>query len=262
MFLMILWIQAQMGCLAVGWGRAGLSAGSKTQTYQKTIRNKGKKKSVTRIKGAKSLPPWGKGYTTYSWLGSGIGRQYGHHKVIDTLHAAFASLSKTSKTTYVVAEIGWPDGRPLEGHTSHKNGMKVDILTPMRHVKTREPRQLPSHIFNLWGYCWSISPKTHRVVGTEWEIQPEYISSKRLLKKASKKRCPTTKQDLKMEVDFDAIRDLIVAVRKEAPKHGLVLSSVIIDQSFIPKVGKTGAVLTPKAWIRHDEHLHFSFRHR
>ena len=65
-----------------------------------------------------------------------------------------------------------------------------------------------------------------------------------------------------MEVDFDAIRDLIVAVRKEAPKHGLVLSSVIIDKSFISKVGKTGAILTPKAWIRHDEHLHFSFRHR
>ena len=262
MILMMIWLQTQLGCLVVGWGRAGVSGGAKTQSFQKKIGKKGKKKTVDRIRGAKSLPPWGKGYTTYSWLGSGIGRQYGHHKVIDTLLDSFSFLSTQSKTTYVVAEIGWPDGRPLEGHTSHKIGLKVDILTPMRDVKSKKPRQLPSHIFNLWGYCWSISPKTHRLVGKKWEIQPEYISSKRLLKKASKKRCPTTKQDLKMEVDFAAIRSLVIAVKKEAPKHGLVLSSVIIDKSFIAKVGKTGVKLTAEAWIRHDEHLHFSFSHR
>ena len=119
MYLLMLWMNTQLGCLAAGWGRAGLSAGNKTQTYQKKIRTKGKKRTVTRIKGARALPPWGKGYTTYSWLGSGIGRQYGHHKVIKTLTQAFSSLSKMGKTTYVVAEIGWPDGRPLEGHTSH-----------------------------------------------------------------------------------------------------------------------------------------------
>ena len=38
-----------------------------------------------QLEGTRSLPPRGKGYRTYSYFGSAIGRQYAHHKVIQTL---------------------------------------------------------------------------------------------------------------------------------------------------------------------------------
>ena len=231
------------GCLGSAWIRAGLSTNAKT-----------KKISQTRIKGARALPPWGSGYTTYSWLGAGIGRQYGDHRVIASLIDGLAKASTKTDTTYVVAEIGHANGALLKPHSSHKMGLKVDILTPMRDVKSKKPKVLPSHIFNLWGYCWSIHPKTYRVQGKKWEVYSKKP-------KARRQYCPTTQQDLGLEVDFEAMRDMIIGLRDAARTHNTRLVSVILDASFIKKVGPIkGVKLTSKAWIRHDEHLHFSFR--
>ena len=232
----------------MAWIRAGVSYNAKT-----------KKLSKQRIKGARSMPPWGKGFTTYSWFGAALGRQYGDHRVISTLIEGLGKASEKTKTTYVVAEIGWPSGKVLRPHASHKMGLKVDILTPIRDVKSQKPRKLPSHLLNLWGYCWSIDSKTHQVVGKKWEVFPKKVRKKHRAK-ASRKYCPNIKQDLGLEVDFVALREMIVALRDAAKTNDLRLKSVILDSSFIKKTKPIkGVKLTAEAWIRHDEHLHFSF---
>ena len=235
------------GCIATGWIRAKTSENNITKTY--------KKGNDPRIKKSRSMAPWGKGYTTYSWFGTAIGRQYGHHKVVQTLEDALEIAGAKTDTTYVVAEIGWPNGRSLEGHASHRNGMHVDILTPVRDIKTKRSRRLPSNITNVWGYCWKIDKKSHEVVGKQWEVKTNR-------KLAKGPYCPTTKENLGLEVDFQAMQDLIVHIQKEARKNGLRLKRVILDKSFVSKIKVSNVQLVHNVWIRHDEHLHFQFQHR
>ena len=64
-----------------------LSLGCVTTSYSRALMSKGNKTTVVNghLEGTRSLPPRGKGYRTYSYLGSALGRQYAHHKVIETL---------------------------------------------------------------------------------------------------------------------------------------------------------------------------------
>jgi penicillin-insensitive murein endopeptidase len=233
----------------------------RAKSSEKNITKKDYKGSDSRIKKARSLPPWGKGFTTYSWFGAAIGRQHGHHKVIQTLIDALEKAGDASQATFVVAEIGWPNGRSLEGHASHRKGLHVDILTPVHDIKTKKSRRLPSNITNIWGYCWKIDKKTHEVVGKEWEIKSNLISKKKL-EWAKGPYCPKTQESLELEVDFEAMQELIVNMQREARKNGLVLSKVILDKSFISKLNVSNVRLVHNVWVRHDEHLHFQFRHK
>ena len=68
------------------------------------------KNNITTQKGStlihtRSLPPFGKGYRTYSWFGNTIGRQYAHHKVIATLEDAFEELHQTTGQKFEIAKL-------------------------------------------------------------------------------------------------------------------------------------------------------------
>lgn len=243
------------GCAGVAWIRAISTQNNETKSYLKNHKS-GK---VKRIKGARSMPPSGKGFTTYSTFLAALGRQHAHDKVIKTLISAFASASQSNGTEYVVAEIGWPDGRSLEAHASHKLGLYVDILTPVRDAQSKKTKRLSTHISNLWGYCWKIDAKSHLVVGKEWEVD-ESKMSKSLRKWIRGPYCPKTNEDSGLEVDFEAMKDLIINVRDEAKKNNLVLQHVIVDRSFIRKLKGTKVPLLHDVWVRHDEHLHFKFQ--
>ena len=89
----ILGLSLSIGCVTTSYSRALLSKGNTTKVVN------------GQLEGTRSLPPRGKGYRTYSYFGSALGRQYAHHKVIETLQDAFANLHETTGQTFDVAEI-------------------------------------------------------------------------------------------------------------------------------------------------------------
>ena len=111
-----------------------LSIGCVTTSYSQALLSKGNTTTVVngQLEGTRSLPPRGKGYRTYNYLGSALGRQYAHHKVIETLEDAFSNLHETTGQTFDVAEIGAKHGGKFLPHFTHREGMSVNIMTPMK----------------------------------------------------------------------------------------------------------------------------------
>jgi penicillin-insensitive murein endopeptidase len=80
----------------------------------------------------RTLPPWGAGFVTYSFLGAALGRQYVHEKVRDALVAAFTAHARLEPgRRFVTGETGWPGGGRIRPHRSHENGMSVDVFMPV-----------------------------------------------------------------------------------------------------------------------------------
>jgi len=222
------------GCSLIGWTRAKM-----TQNNQSSY-------SSNSIEDTRALPPRGKGYRTYSSMASAIGRQYGHSDVIDTLQKGFSELSDKNDHTYIVAEIGSRKGGRFRPHATHRRGMSVDILTPMKRISSGKPSKLPSSLWNLYGYCWHLD-NDHSVWGLKWSANTR------------KNYCPTLSFPLKREVDFSALRDLVNVMSKTARKKGGRLRYVIVSEAFKKPLGKTDSHLTSKAWIEHDDHIHLEF---
>ena len=122
------------------------------------------------LEGTRSLPPRGKGYRTYSYFGSALGRQYAHHKVIETLQDAFANLHETTGQTFDVAKLAPNTVVNLVPHFTHREGMSVNIMTPMK--KGDKPARLSTGPMSLWGYCWHIDAKSNRQHGLKWDAPP------------------------------------------------------------------------------------------
>ena len=219
-------------CLGISFGRGVLSAGNQTKVTE------------DGIVGTRSLPPLGSGYTTYSFLGSALGRQYAHHLVITTLEDGFRKLYEETGHSFHVAEIGFRTGGKFLPHATHRTGMSVDIITPMKIGN--EPAHLSLNLFNLWGYCYHIDEKTFRLKGLNWDGN-------------KMKLCPTLEWESDKEVDFDLLKKMIVTLHKTAKKHGGKIKYVIVDPTFKRHLKIPGIRITDDAWIHHDDHVHVEF---
>ena len=228
-----------------------LSIGCVTTSYSRAILSKGNTTTVKngQLEGTRSLPPRGKGYRTYSYLGSALGRQYAHHKVINSLETAFATLHESTGQTFDIAEIGAKHGGKFLPHFTHREGMSVDIMTPMK--KGGEPARLSTGPFSLWGYCWHIDPKSNRQHGLKWDAPS---TSK------YPKMCPTIPMNSEKEVDFQVMRQMITELKKAAKKEGGTIAFVIVSPSFVPHLKGIGVKLSTKASLVHDDHIHVEFR--
>ena len=82
----------------IGFGLLLFPIGCVTTAHTRSMLSKGHQTTVIgeELQDARSLPPFGKGYRTYSYFGSALGRQYAHHKVIATLENAFANLHEST----------------------------------------------------------------------------------------------------------------------------------------------------------------------
>lgn len=200
------------------------------------------------LAGTRSLPPMGRGYRTHSLLGSALGRQYAHHAVIESVVAAAATLHEAEGGLVDIAEIGHRRGGRFSPHVTHRDGLSVDILTPMRDAESHAPARLGTALWNLYGYCWRIDDRSHRLAGLGWDA----TSGPRL--------CPTLAIDSDKEVDFDRLRRLLQELDREARGRGGRLRIVIVDPSFIAPLAGVGVPLTSRAWIAHDDHVHVEFR--
>lgn len=60
-----------------------------------------------RLENGHVIPPWGRGYMTYSFIGAAMGRQYVDGRVREALTAALAARSQVeAHRTFVVGETG------------------------------------------------------------------------------------------------------------------------------------------------------------
>ena len=75
-----------------------------------------------------------------------------------------------------IAEIGLQEGGLFFPHATHKEGLSVDIMTPMRHGHDHSPARLTTGPLSLFGYCWHIDPDTYRLSGLQWDAIRDHPS--------------------------------------------------------------------------------------
>lgn len=103
-----------------------------------------------------SFAPYGAGYESYSWLGTGLlGRQYTRRDVRAIVERAFAARADDGGH-HLLAETGLSSGKSLHFHASHKRGRAIDIHLPLKGWAGSAV--MPSNAFTAWGYLWRFDP--------------------------------------------------------------------------------------------------------
>ncbi len=184
------------------------------------------------IENAKRMPFRGKNFTTYSFPGYLMGRTYVHDKVRAALLDAYSDCAVSCPgVKFVIGETGLKKGGRFLPHRSHRNGMSVDLMTPM--LKNGKPWR-SHHIFNLWGYAMEFDQKG------KWK---------------------------KAEIDYETLARHLLAIRESAKEQGLKIRRVIFDPNLQPELFSTAAGEKIKnlpfnksqGIIRHDDHYHVDF---
>jgi penicillin-insensitive murein DD-endopeptidase len=189
------------------------------------------------LRGGVSMPVAGDGFVTYSRLGNGLGRQYVHSRVRDTLVDAFAALhAARPERTFVLGETGFEKGGPFRPHKSHQNGLSVDVFMPVRDRGGRVAL-MPTAPWQTFGY------------GLEFDAKGDGDG---------------------LSIDFPSLAELILELERQAPRHGLALDRIIVAPEYVDRVigadkseamAQLGTRLQRRpAWVRHDEHVHVDFR--
>ncbi|PQJ49082.1 replication initiation protein [Vibrio jasicida] len=188
-----------------------------------------------RLEGGVQLPSNGKNFTSYSLLAELAGRTYVHSTVYDIVVSSYEQLSyELPDKVYKYAETGFESGGRFRPHKTHRNGLSVDFMTPVID-STGKSVHLPTHPFNKFGY------------NIEFDKNEKYGG---------------------LSIDYDSMAAHIVALHKEALKHGVNLWRVIFDPQLQPGLFKTkyGAYLKrhvkfskKRSWVRHDDHYHVDF---
>ena len=178
----------------------------------------------------KRIPTRGRHHSSYSRLGTALGRTCVHEDVRDTLLAAFQHAEADHR--WVVGETGTCEGGPFPPHKTHQSGLSVDLFVPAR--LGGRPARLPTLPFFKFGY------------GIELDEDGAWG--------------PYT-------LDFEALAILLGEVRDQALDHDLALGRVILAPDLQPELraaAPEGSLRgipfnSKQAWVRHDEHVHLDF---
>ena len=188
-----------------------------------------------RLENGVKLPSKGNNFVGYSAVARIAGRTYVHSEVKTILLAAYKDLeSEQPEKVYKYAETGFKNGGEFKPHKTHRNGLSVDFMTPVVN-KAGKSVHLPSNVLNKFGY----------------KIEFDENDSVNGLR-----------------IDYEALAAHIVALHKQAKKHGYDLWRVIFDPNLQPNLYKTqyagyleeNIQFSKKpSWVRHDEHYHVDF---
>ena len=188
-----------------------------------------------RLDNGWKLPSGGPNFTSYSIIGRALGRTYVHSTVHGIVLDAYAALAKSQPDTiFVYGETGYEEGGEFSPHKTHRNGLSVDFMVPVRDANG-ESVPLPTHVLNKWGYSL------------------EFDSSGRLDE---------------LEIDFEAVAEHIYQLREAALGHGADLWRVILDPELQPFLHDTARwpylreniqFTERRSWVRHDDHYHVDF---
>lgn len=188
-----------------------------------------------KLEGGIQLPSSGNNFTSYSLLAEWTGRTYVHSTVYNIVVASYERLSnELPQKVYKYAETGFESGGRFRPHKTHRNGLSVDFMTPVKDSDGKSVH-LPTHPFNKFGY------------NIEFDENEKYDG---------------------LSIDYDAMAAHIVALHKEALNQGVNLWRIIFDPKLQPSLFKTqyGAYLRKHiqfskkpSWVRHDDHYHVDF---
>ncbi|MCB0630020.1 MAG: penicillin-insensitive murein endopeptidase [Saprospiraceae bacterium] len=186
-----------------------------------------------RIEGAKRLPFRGDNFTTYSFPGYLFGRTFVHERVRKTVLDAFAVCkTKSPDATFVIGETGLRKGGIFHPHRTHRNGLSIDIMTPM--LRNQRPYRR-NHLFNLWGYAIEFDDEGRLENGAH--------------------------------IDYESLAECILAIKEAARENGLTIQKVIFDPVLRPGLFATEAgrkirdlpYTKNRIILRHDDHFHVDF---
>lgn len=191
--------------------------------------------SKGRLDNGIALPSSGANYVGYSTIARLAGRTYVHTQVAGIIVNVYKSLEiEQPNKVFKYAETGFEEGGQFKPHKTHRNGLSVDFMTPVKD-ETGQSVHLPTHPLNKFGY------------DIEFDGNGKYDE---------------------YTIDFVALAAHIVALHKEAKAQGVDLWRVIFDPKLQPELFKTsyGPYLKKhiqfskkRSWVRHDEHYHIDF---
>jgi penicillin-insensitive murein endopeptidase len=181
------------------------------------------------------LPNSGKNFVGYSDIARLAGRTYVHSQVKSIIISAYKTLeTEQPNKVFKYAETGFEEGGQFKPHKTHRNGLSVDFMTPVKD-ESGQSVHLPTHPLNKFGY------------NIEFDSKGKYEE---------------------YAIDYIALSAHIVALHKEAKAQGVDLWRVIFDPKLQPELFKTpyGSYLKKhiqfskkRSWVRHDEHYHVDF---
>ncbi len=188
-----------------------------------------------RLEGGVKLPASGANFEAYGVIPRAVGRTYVHSEVRQIVAGAYEILeTEQPNKRYKYAETGLKNGGEFKPHKTHRNGLSVDFIVP---VKNKDGRSvyLPTHALNKYGY------------NIEFDNRGRYEQ---------------------YEIDYEAMGAHIVALHRAAKKSGFNVWRVIFApelQTYLYK-SKYGAYIRDniqlskkRSWVRHDEHYHVDF---
>ncbi len=175
------------------------------------------------------MPVSGPNFSSYCIPCIAALRTYAREPVIDTLVAGFAQLENSRpKVKFLYGEIGFPDGGRFRPHRTHREGLSVDLMVPLADRKV-----MSTSAANRYGYDVDFTDK-----GTNEQGQ----------------------------VDFAALADLIVSLKKQAQIRGGDIRRIFFAPDLQPLLKKyqteqlSGIRFNKKqSWVRHDDHIHVDF---
>lgn len=188
-----------------------------------------------RLENGWKLPASGPNFSAYSALGRVLGRTYVHSKVHAVVLDAYAKLATTNPdTVFVYGETGFSDGGQFKPHKTHRNGLSVDFMVPIRNGDD-ESVPLQTNILNKWGYDLEFD-STGRL--DDWRI------------------------------DFMAIAEHLYQLHQATRSQDFEIWRVIFDPELQPMLEdsprwsylkKNLKFSIKRSWVRHDEHYHVDF---
>ena len=188
-----------------------------------------------RLENGWNLPASGANFQSYSAMARLLGRTYVHSWVHSVVLETYAVVETSlPDTVFVYGETGKKKGGAFEPHKTHKNGLSVDFMVPVRNTEG-DSVPLPTNILNKWGY------------------DLEFDAEGRLDN---------------LTIDFDAIAEHIYQLHQKAKESDGDIWRVIFapelqpylhDSPRWPYLEANMQFSTKRSWVRHDEHYHVDF---
>jgi penicillin-insensitive murein endopeptidase len=177
----------------------------------------------------KPMPITGENFSSYCLPCIAALRTYARNPVIDTVVAAYADLARSHpQTHFLYGEIGFPDGGRFRPHKTHREGLSVDLMVPLKAGKV-----MSANALNRYGY--------------DVEFDTSGIGEQG-------------------EIDFGSLNRLIGALNDQARKRGGKIRRIFFAPDLQPALNAADSKALSgirfnklQSWVRHDDHIHVDF---